>query len=76
MGALMVCCPATGCRISLRVELDQATFDRTPDLIATFTCGAEHSWSRMESCKPQARPAPSSRSRIYPTSASLSGELG
>ena len=51
MGALMVCCPATGCRISLGVELVQATFDRTPDFVATFTCGAcgaEHPWSKAD----------------------------
>jgi hypothetical protein len=51
MGALTVCCPATGCRISLGVELVQATFDRTPDFVATFTCGAcgaEHPWSKAD----------------------------
>jgi hypothetical protein len=51
MGALMVCCPATGCRISLGVELDQATFDRTPDFVATFiccACGSEHPWSKAD----------------------------
>jgi hypothetical protein len=51
MGALTVCCPATGRKVSLGVELDQATFDRTPDFVATFTCGAcaaEHPWSKAD----------------------------
>ena len=40
MGTLMVCCPATGCSVSLGVELDPATFDKTPNFVATFYCGA------------------------------------
>jgi hypothetical protein len=51
MGALMVCCPATGCRISLGVELDSVSFDRIPDFLATFrcsACAAEHPWSKAD----------------------------
>jgi len=40
MGTLMVCCPATGRRISLGVELDPVSFDRIPDFVASFHCGA------------------------------------
>jgi hypothetical protein len=36
----MVCCRATGCRISLGVELDAATFDKIPDFVATSYCGS------------------------------------
>jgi hypothetical protein len=31
---------ATGCRISLGVELDAATFDKIPDFVATSYCGS------------------------------------
>jgi hypothetical protein len=40
MGTLMVCCPATGLEVSLGVELDSVSFDRIPDFLATFHCGA------------------------------------
>jgi hypothetical protein len=66
MGALTVCCPATGCRISLGVELDQATFDRTPDFVATFTCGAcgaEHPWSKADAWIAAAEFEPSRRTK-------------
>jgi hypothetical protein len=66
MGALMVCCPATGCRISLGVELDRATFDKTPDLVATFTCGAcgaEHPWSKADAWIEAVEFEPSTRTK-------------
>jgi hypothetical protein len=66
MGALMVCCPATGRRVALGVELDQATFDRTPDFVATFTCGAcaaEHPWSKADAWIAAAEFEPSRRTK-------------
>jgi hypothetical protein len=52
MGTLMVCCPATGLEVSLGVELDSVSFDRIPDFLATFHCGAcaaeEHPWSKAD----------------------------
>ncbi len=51
MGALMVCCPATGRGVSLGVDLDADTFDRTPDFAATFhcaACAADHPWSKAD----------------------------
>ena len=47
----MVCCPTTGCTISLGVEVDPVTFERTPDFVAAFhcaACGAEHPWSKAD----------------------------
>jgi hypothetical protein len=52
MGTLKVCCPATGLEVSLGVELDSVSFDRIPDFLATFHCGAcaaeEHLWSKAD----------------------------
>lgn len=51
MGALMVRCPTTGRAVSLGIELDPVTFDRTPGFVATFRCGAcaaEHPWSKAD----------------------------
>jgi hypothetical protein len=51
MGALMVCCPATGRAVSLGVELDPVTFDRAPDFVASFhcaSCGVDHPWSKAD----------------------------
>jgi hypothetical protein len=52
MGTLMVCCPATGLEVSLGVELDSVSFDRIPEFLATFHCGAcaaeEHLWSKAD----------------------------
>jgi hypothetical protein len=51
MGALMICCPATGNKISLGVEIDPVSFDRTPDFVAAFycaSCAVNHLWSKTD----------------------------
>ncbi len=51
MGALMICCPATGSKISLGVEIDPVSFDRTPDFVAAFyctSCAIDHLWSKTD----------------------------
>jgi hypothetical protein len=66
MGTLMVCCPATGRRISLGVELDPVSFDRIPDFVASFHCGAcaaEHLWSKTDAWIEAAEFRPSTRTR-------------
>jgi hypothetical protein len=47
----MARCPTTGRGVSLGVDLDAVTLDRTPDFVATFKCGAcagEHPWSKAD----------------------------
>jgi hypothetical protein len=64
MGALMVRCPATGRRLSLGVDLDAVTLDRTLDFVATFQCGAcagEHPWSKADAWIGAAEFTPSTR---------------
>ncbi len=66
MGALMVCCPATGRGVSLGVDLDAATLDRTPDFSATFHCGAcaaDHPWSKADAWIAAAKFTPSTRTK-------------
>lgn len=66
MGTLMVCCPATGRRISLGVELDPVSFDRIPHFVASFHCGAcaaEHLWSKTDAWIEAAEFRPSTRTR-------------
>ena len=66
MGALMVCCPATGRAVSLGVELDPVTFDRTPDFVATFhcaACAADHPWSKADAWIAAAEFTPSARAK-------------
>jgi hypothetical protein len=63
----MVCCPATGLEVSLGVELDSVSFDRIPDFLATFHCGAcaaeEHPWSKADAWIAAAEFEPSTRTR-------------
>jgi hypothetical protein len=62
----MVCCPATGCSISFGVELDAATFDKTPDFVATFycdSCAAEHPWSKADAWIEATEFEPSTRTK-------------
>ena len=78
MGALMVCCPTTGRRVSLGIELDSVTFDRTPDFVATFYCGScavDHPWSKADAWIGMAAFMPSTRTkagaRVPPRTQSL-----
>jgi hypothetical protein len=79
MGALMSRCPKTGDKISLGVELDCVTFDRTPDFVATFyceSCAVDHPWSKTDAWieatefKQQAR---KKTARVPPRTESLRG---
>jgi hypothetical protein len=67
MGTLMVCCPAIGLEVSLGVELDSVSFDRIPDFLATFHCGAcaaeEHPWSKADAWIAAAEFEPSRRTK-------------
>jgi len=50
MGALMICCPATGRKISVG-DVDPIGFEGTPDFVSTVYCpfcGIDHRWSRAD----------------------------
>ena len=66
MGALMVCCPATGRAVSPGVELDPVTFNRTPDFVASFSCascGVDHPWSKADAWIAAPEFTPSTRTK-------------
>jgi hypothetical protein len=50
MGALMICCPATGRKI-LVGDVDPIAFEGIPDVVASVHCpycGTDHRWSRVD----------------------------
>jgi hypothetical protein len=76
MGALMVCCPATGREVLLGVELDPVTFDRTPDFVAAFSCaacGVNHPWSKADAWIAAPGFTPSTRTKAGARTGAKSG---
>jgi hypothetical protein len=52
MGVLMVRCPETGGEVSTGIEIDQESFARLPDKLASWKCplcGREHPWLKCDS---------------------------
>jgi len=51
MGVLMVRCPETGAEVSTGIEIDQESFARLPDKLASWKCplcGREHPWLKCD----------------------------
>jgi hypothetical protein len=51
MGIVVITCPHTGQDISTGIEIDQASFEKLPEVLVRSTCphcGMQHSWWTRE----------------------------